>query len=101
MVALQRWSSKTFLRKVFIESFNKFLAGLFGHADAGDNVAFGCAAVDGDSTVAGANDGAQVGLAVTGAVKAREDGGCSVSVMDGDIAEIREAGGGGVGLHVC
>ena len=65
MVALQRWSSKTFLRKAFIESFNKFLAGLFGHADAGDNVAFGCAAVD------------------------------------GDIAEIREAGGGGVGLHVC
>ena len=63
MVALQRWSSKTFLRKVFIESFNKFLAGLFGHADAGDNVAFGCAAVDGDSTVAGALDCAEVGLA--------------------------------------
>ena len=85
MVALQRWSSKTFLRKAFIESFNKFLAGLFGHADAGDNVAFGCAAVDGDSTVAGALDCAEVGLAITGAVEAREDGGCFCP-CDGDIA---------------
>jgi len=89
------------LRKVFIESFNKFLAGLFGHADAGDNVAFGCAAVDCNATGADASDRAEVGLAITGAVEAWEDGGCSVSVMDGDIAEIREAGGGGVGLHVC
>ena len=79
MVALQRWSSKTFLRKVFIESFNKFLAGLFGHADAGDNVAFGCAAVE------GALDCAEVGLAITGAVEAWEDGGCFCP-CDGDIA---------------
>ena len=85
MVALQRWSSKTFLRKVFIESFNKFLAGLFRHTDAGDNVAFGCAAVDCNATGADASDRAEVGLAITGAVEAWEDGGCFCP-CDGDIA---------------
>ena len=85
MLALQRWSSKAFLRKAFIESFNKFLAGLFGHADAGDNVAFGCAAVDCNATGADASDRAEVGLAITGAVEAWEDGGCFCP-CDGDIA---------------
>ena len=48
-------------------------------------MAFGCAAVDGDSTVAGALDCAEVGLAITGAVEAWEDGGCFCP-CDGDIA---------------
>lgn len=91
MLALHRWSSKTFLRKVFIESFDEFLAGLFGHADAGNDVAFRCAAADGNATGADALDRAEVGLAVTSAVEAREDSGCFVLVVDGDVAEICEA----------